>query len=120
MIEKKVFKVPTAGERGNPNNPLHTLVPGVRHLNVLEYVEDDKFAIVVAFKYGQYGFEPFKDFEEIHTHDVEVSNKKIQKIRAVDDIILESTDETEIGKKHYELLGISKTDWEKSKVIQHD
>ena len=109
MIEKKVFKIPTIGERYNEHNPLRPNIVGAHQHQVIEYIDNDKFAIVVA--YNTEG----RVFDEYFAKGLEqniILDKKYE-IRSVlaDGTIEDSSIKSEIGNKEYNLLGITKEEY---------
>jgi len=106
LIERKFFKVPTKGVRGDKSNPLEPdIKPGKHWFGVIEYVEDDKFAVLVSFKENGKGMNdsPYSkgnelalDVDELKKHDLE---KHHATIKDKDFKVTDSSKPSNIGKK---------------------
>jgi len=110
---RKVFVVPTVGERYNPNNPLRPVMPVRASLSVVKYINNDKQAIIVVYGNTDADFEPFRQIgKEIKMPNFSLAKYKRRVIK--DYTIIDSTDETEIGTKVWKLYGLSKLDYLKT------
>lgn len=107
---RKVFVVPTVGERYNPNNPLRPAItppPGVAH-TVVKYINNDKQAILVVFGKNNSDFIHYaKKGRELKTVAFDLTKFAHRHIKNY--TVVDSTDETEIGKKEWQLYGLTKT-----------
>ena len=112
MIIKKVFIVPTVGERGNRNNPLKPAVTppsGVAHI-VKKYINNDKQAIIVVFGKTNSDFEPYrKKGKEITKPAFNLARFKHRHIK--NNEVIDSTEFAEVGKKEWELYNLSKEEF---------
>lgn len=108
---KKVFVVPTIGERGNPNNPLRPALDTpneVTHI-VERYINNDKQAIVVVIGEKEADFKDYKEIGlEIEAPDIA---GKYQHRRLKNKEIVASTEPEEIGKKEFELYNMSREEY---------
>ena len=109
---RKVFVVPTVGERYNPNNPLRPAItppPGVAH-TVVKYINNDKQAILVVFGKNNSDFIHYaKKGKELKTVTFDLTRFKRRYLK--DQVVIDSTDINEIGKKEWQLYGLSKSEF---------
>lgn len=115
MIYRRIYKCRTRGERGNHQNPLTVDVGRPHSHNVLEWIENDEFAIVMAYSENN-DFSAYEKVGAVQLFDQKYLDKR-QTVRKIknDGTILNSSSEIEIGKKIWNInKKMSKIEWEKA------